>query len=275
MKSVRDLNRGRAGVWAWRMGSVFVGGAMMLSLATASGETLYGKALMLHDGSARTYVVMENGVPSEVGVEMDRAFVAAVPAHGAHGGVLMPDGRSTFEYVLEMPAGNPGPFQHVTLDWNPLGHQPEGVYDKAHFDVHFYTIGLEERRAIDPADPAFMEKASRLPAQEFIPAGYVNPDLPPVPMMGLHLVHMDAPELRAHHPEPFLQTFLYGTWDGRLIFVEPMISMELLSGEPDSTFAVPLAERYDPQGYYPAAYSVRWDAAEAKYRIALNDLQWR
>ena len=275
MRSFRDWSRWRAGVSAWRMGSVFVGGAMMVSLASASGETFYGTALMLHDGSAKAYVVMENGVPSEVGVEMDRAFMAAVPAHGAHGGVIMPDGRSTFEYVLEMPAGNPSPFQHVTLDWNPLGHEPEGVYDKAHFDVHFYTIGLDERRAIHPADPAFLDKASRLPPQEFIPSGYVNPNLPPVPLMGLHLVHADAPELRAQYPEPFVQTFLYGNWGGRLIFLEPMISMELLSGEPDSTFTVPVAARYDQEGYYPGAYSLRWDATEAKYRIALNDLQWR
>ncbi len=275
MKSVRDSNRGRAAIWAWRMAPVCVGGAMMLALVSASAETFYGPPLLLHEGSARTYVVMDNGVPSEVGVEMDRAFTVAVPPQGAHGGVTMPDGRSTFEYVLDMPAENPTPFQHVTLDWNPHGHEPDGVYDKAHFDVHFYTISLEERRAIHPDDPAFMDKAGRLPASEFTPAGYINPGVPPVPMMGVHLVHAEAPELRAQDPKPFLQTLLYGAWDGRLIFIEPMVSMELLTGEPDIFLPVPVAERYEPQGYYPGAYSIRWDASGAYYRIALNDLQWR
>jgi len=247
----------------------------MVALASASAETLYGPALSLQEGSARTYVVMDNGVPSEVGVEIDEAFTASVPANGAHGGVTMPDGRSTFEYVLEMPAANPTPFQHVTLDWNPAGHKPEGVYDKPHFDVHFYTIGPEERRAIHPEDPAFLDKAGRLPPAEFIPSGYLDPGLPPVPMMGVHLVHADAPELRAHDPEPFVQTFLYGTWDGRLIFFEPMVTVDMLSEQPDNSFAVPVAERYDPQGYYPGAYSVRWDQREGSYRIALNDLEWR
>ena len=31
-------------------------------------------------------------------------------------------------------------FQFVQFDWNPKGHEPEGVYTLPHFDFHFYTV---------------------------------------------------------------------------------------------------------------------------------------
>jgi hypothetical protein len=31
-------------------------------------------------------------------------------------------------------------FNHIVMSWNPIGHQPEGVYDVPHFDVAFSTI---------------------------------------------------------------------------------------------------------------------------------------
>ena len=37
------------------------------------------------------------------------------------------------------------PFTHVLIDYNPHGHEPPGVYDLPHFDVHFYIIPSAER----------------------------------------------------------------------------------------------------------------------------------
>jgi hypothetical protein len=46
-----------------------------------------------------------------------------------------------YEYVLPLPDAVARradvPFKWVLLDWNPGGHVPPGVYDVAHFDVHF------------------------------------------------------------------------------------------------------------------------------------------
>jgi hypothetical protein len=252
------------------------GGVTLALLAcSANAATSYGPAVSLEDGTARTYVVRDHGVPTEVGVAIDAAFLAALPPDGAPGGAVMPDGHSVFEYVLEMPEVNPTPFQHVTVNWNPAGHEPPGIYDLAHFDVHFYTISDAERRTIHPGDGEFHRKAERLPGPEFIPAGYVNPGLPPVPMMGLHLVNPASPELRTEDPEPFTHTFVYGVWDGRLIFMEPMITRSFLEQRFEIEVAVPVAERYDPPGFYPGAYAVRWDEASAEYRIALSDLRQR
>ncbi|MGH7507185.1 MAG: DUF5602 domain-containing protein, partial [Longimicrobiales bacterium] len=170
------------------------------------------------------------------------------------------------EYVLAMPERNPTPFRHVLIDWNPGGHEPPGIYDLPHFDFHFYTITDAERRDIDPADPAFADKAARFPAADHTPPGYTA--IPgAVPFMGAHWVDPTSPELNG---ETFTQTFIYGSWDGALIFAEPMITKDFLESRPDFERPIPVPERRAEPGYYPANYSIRWDAPSREYRVALG-----
>jgi hypothetical protein len=253
---------------------------LMLGGCLAEGETaearriVYGEPSALGSGTARAYITMVGDTPTELGVALSPTSLEGLPADGAAGGVVMPDGHSTFELVLGMPHENPTPFRHVVVDWNPAGHEPHGTYDLPHLDIHFYTITAEERQAIHPADPEFMSRASRIPAESHVPAGFVLPDLPPVPFMGAHWVNPTSPEL-GDPPQPFTHTFLYGTWDGRLIFAEPMITKEFLESRPAVRVPVGVAERYDPAGYYPASYAIRWDEESGDYRVALADLAWR
>lgn len=243
--------------------------------ADAEPQIRYGTAVPLGDGSARTYLIASGDVPLEVGVALDEGAVEGLPVDGAPGGNAMPDGHSTFEFALEMPADNPTPFLHATLDWNPAGHEPPGIYDRAHFDVHFYTISHEERMAIHPSDPGFLAKAAHVPAPEAVPAGYVDPELGPVPQMGVHWVDPTSPELEPNDPEPFTRTFLYGSWDGNMIFAEPMVTLEHLGTRPDERIDIPVAERHNRPGYHPASYVIRWDAESREYRIGLADLTRR
>ncbi|MCC5860215.1 MAG: DUF5602 domain-containing protein [Ectothiorhodospiraceae bacterium] len=248
-------------------------GATLISVSSAvSAETRYGPELTLGDGFARVYLVTDNGAPTELGVALNDAFITALPDQHAGHGVVMPDGKRTFEYVLEMPAGNTTPFRHVTLDWNPSGHEPEGIYDLPHLDVHFYLIDNEARLAINPMLPDFAEKGERLPSAEFMPTGYVNPGLPPVPLMGLHLADPTSPEFNG---SAFTSTFLYGSWDGRLIFMEPMVTAAMLQQKQDVTMPIAMAERYEIPGDYPAAYRIRWDEATLEHRVALTNFQRR
>lgn len=238
-------------------------------------ETRQGPAISLGQGTAHTYVLLEGTTPLEIGVALSEGVLDGLPPDGAPGGMTMPDGHSTFEFVLEMPEDNPTPFLHATLDWNPAGHEPPGIYDRAHFDVHFYTISHQERVAIHPEDPAFLEKALRAPPADQIPAGYVDPGIGPVPLMGVHWVDPSSPELQPEDPTPFTRTFLYGTWDGRLIFAEPMVTTEHLGTRPNERIAIPVASRYDPEGYYPESYVIRWDEVAREYRIGLGGLAMR
>lgn len=241
----------------------------------AAATIQYGPAAAIGGGTARTYVIFDGAVPTEVGVALSERVLDALPADGAPGGMTMPDGHSTFEHLLEMPATNPTPFRHVTLDWNPAGHEPPGIYDRSHFDVHFYTIANEERMAIDPGDPEFMGKATNLPPTEEIPDGFINPGLPPIPFMGVHWMHSASPELAPENPVPFTRTLVYGTWNGRVVFIEPMVTTEFLAGRPSERNPVPVAARYDPPGYYPETYVIEWNGSAREYRIGLAGLEMR
>jgi hypothetical protein len=80
-----------------------------------------------------------------------------------------------------------------------------------------------------------------VPAPELVPAGYTK--LPgAVPLMGAHWVDPTSPELNG---ELFTTTFLYGSWDGKPTFAEPMVTKAFMETKPDvrAPVAVPARMR--------------------------------
>jgi hypothetical protein len=115
-------------------------------------------------------------------------------------------------------------FDHVYLTWNRFGHPPAGLFDVAHFDVHFVQIEIAARDAIEPTDPEFWTKAAREPDPALLPADYVPPpELEPVPLMGVHWTDRFDPVFQG---EPFTHNFIYGAWDGEVIGWYPDVPPE-------------------------------------------------
>jgi hypothetical protein len=248
----------------------------------------YGTPLKVGGGRARAYLALDekNGNRTiELGVALDESAMNGLPQHGSGGG---PHGNFV-EYLLQLPTQNTTPFKFVELDWNPMGHGEP--YTQPHFDFHFYTVSLEERNAIDPSDPEFATKAANYPAAGTIPTFYANPavilGIPPasiaVPRMGIHWVDVRSPELQAMagHPDnyqPFTKTFIYGSWNGKLTFMEPMITREYIMAKRASTNPAVIDERiaiststgYPPGAFHPSAYRITYDAQAKEYRIALT-----
>jgi hypothetical protein len=165
------------------------------------------------------------------------------------------------------------PFDHISLDWNPVGHEPPGIYDLPHFDFHFYMISHTERESITPTDTQFVTKGTTLPAAEYIPQGYIlPPGSTPVPEMGSHLLDPTSPELNG---QVFTKTFIYGMYDARIIFVEPMITRAYILSKPNATEALKLPAKYQKSGYYPTSYSVKYDEQAKQYRIGLGGMTLR
>jgi hypothetical protein len=232
--------------------------------------TFYGAAVKVGDGIGRSYFTVAAGTVVEVGVALSEAALRGLPSgHAPQEG----EHHHSEEYVLKMHPQNPTPYQHVGLNWVPNGHAPAGIYDTPHFDFHFYMISQAERAAIGPSDPLWIQKARNLPAAEFIPQNYVSthvlagvmPEEETFPRMGLHWIDVTSPELNG---EPFTATFIYGSYDGKVIFAEPMITNAFLESKPNFTRELPKAQ----QGYNPGSYRVYWNAARKEYRVALTDL---
>jgi len=244
--------------------------------------TLYGTPVAVGNGHVRTYVSFDDpnsGAPSELGVVFDEHALDGLPAPGADPSNPM----NMYSYILPLPSNTPQPFQLMELDWNASGHVPAGVYDKPHFDFHFYSISLAERNAIMPSDPNFMAEASNFPPAPMVPPSYaVLPPapapVPAVPMMGVHWTNVTSPEVQPptspnHHD--FTRTFIYGSWNGKFTFVEPMITLAYLQSHPDEHISISVPSSYAAPGFYPTAYRVSYDAATKETRVALSDLVLR
>jgi hypothetical protein len=181
----------------------------------------------------------------------------------------------------------------VEVNWNPMGHEPDGVYqDVPHFDFHFYTISKAERDRIVPSDAEYATKANRVPTGDYVPPFTVQlgpPGATPaqvaVPLMGVHWSDVRSAELQQllGKPEafrPFTATFIHGSWDGRFHFWEPMITRAHLvakkaAADPavrDEVIPIAVPARYHVPGHYPTAYRITWDPAAREYRVALTRL---
>ena len=261
----------------------------------------YGTPQRVGNGTVRTYILLDEsnaGAPLEVGVAMSESAMEGLPAPMAMSAAAMKAAAhmDMNVYLLDLPAQNPTPYKFVQFDWNPSGHEPAGVYDRPHFDFHFYTVPIEMRNAVVPTDPQYPAKAASFPAAEFRAPFYIDAATPSgvpaalatVPQMGLHWLDVRSPELQkiAGHPElwqPFTKTFIYGSWDGQFIFDEPMITRDYIMSKRqasdaavrDEIIPVPTAPRYAPAGYYPSAYRITYDAEAKEYRVALTQLVLR
>jgi hypothetical protein len=266
----------------------------------------YGAPRRVGNGGARTYVVLDekhNSQPLEIGVALDDRAMDGLPAPmAAMAMASMPKGAAAAGphdhsgstiYDLELPERHGTPYRFVELDWNPGGHEPAGVYDVPHFDFHFYTIGREQRDAIDPAilgDSAYLARSGNLPpaseqAPLYVPLGAPGVPLSAVPHMGVHWADLRSQELQGMfgHPEayrPFTTTFLHGSWDGAFIFDEPMITRAFIMArkgarelaQRDTVMPLQGAAHVRTPGMYPSAYRVTYDAQAKEYHIALTAL---
>lgn len=225
------------------------------------GHVYKGAAVPLGRGTAHAWVMVgRNHEAKALGVSISAAAMDGIEA--SHGEAL----------TLPLPPQAAGtPFNHVYLNWNPHGHPPAHIWGVAHFDVHLYMTTPAEREAITDKDPGFMHKAERNPATRFIPAGYVV-EPHPVPAMGVHWADASTPEF---HGKAFTHTLIYGAWDGRVTFIEPMIAKTVFDARNPVVAAIKQPDAVAVSGRYPTRYRIDFDAAAAEHRIVFEELVTR
>ena len=205
--------------------------------------TYKGAEQTLGNGKAYSWAKFTvEGTPSSLGFTLTKGALDNLP----HGGVAL---------VLSLPTEALGknPFDHIMLDYLHTGHEPPGVYDIAHFDMHFYLQPLAERKAIPPYSLA-PAKFDNLPADGFIPKPYIR--LPAgVPEMGVDWANPTSPELAG--TGKFTETLIYGSYDGKMTFIEPMVSYDFLKNSPNLTKNVPTPTKFAKAGYFPMKYSIK------------------
>ena len=218
----------------------------------AGPTTSYGPAQAMGNGTARSFVTLDDsGAPTAIGVTLSEDALAGLPA-----------GEAPTVLPLPAQAASATAFDHVSLDWEPAGHEPPGVYDRPHFDVHFYLIGQTQRQAIGfaPDEPA---PAANAIARDYVSARTV------VPNMGQHWFDPGDPN---NTPGNFAHTFLYGYHQGSMIFMEPMITRATFLSRNEISMDIKQPQSYPKPGYYPTHYSIRYDDASRAYVVTLDKM---
>lgn len=244
--------------------------------------------------------------PWAIGVLMPGDFFAGLPGHEMEEGEGTPrtehDGENCFDtndngkYDLDGTAMPENPFYHdeciggfhgaldfpqkedlgafqwLLVNWNDHGHSPDGIYDRAHFDFHFYTIGYQERNFIRPGPCSLLINCDDLQRATLpLPDGFLHPDFRNLgaaeARMGNHMLDQTAPEWSGGQ---FSEAFLFGTWDAKVAFWEPMITLEYLETKPNVCKPIKVPTLYAESGWYPTTYCVRYRAARDEYTVSLE-----
>lgn len=232
-----------------------------------AGNHYRGAPVDIGQGVARTVVRTDaSGEPVAVGVEFTPGVLEALPERRAR------DRSLGWHHFLAFPPEAPETgFNHLMINWHPKGHHPDEIYGVPHFDFHFYLIDWDRQLAVRYPHPQTPDTAGvTMPGDEVLPAGYVIPPATQVNEMGLHTVPKDAPEL---HGKPFVHTFMYGYVDGRLAFLEPMITRQFLASRSDHVASVERPDRYGRSGRYPTRFRIEYDEERAVYRVMLEGLE--
>lgn len=235
-----------------------------------SNDIFVGPVQKFQHGKAWTWVqVNNNDQPIRIAIAIDdEAMNSLDPGTGG-------DGGHTHLNALTLafhPKIKSTPFDHALLDWNPNGHEPVGMYTFPHFDFHFYMSSVAERLSIPPYD---VDSSGFLnyPAPGYMPVAMPNLYVPTpggVPQMGTHWIDITTPEINGGS---FTQTFLFGSYNGKPTFYEPMITKLFLDNNPAFERSIPVPAKFQKAGYYPTR--MRIEKASGVTNVILEGFVYR
>jgi len=229
-------------------------------------NTFYGSQVQIGSGHMRSWInITHAGRPLAIGIEMTDGALHNLPSdpnnHAAN-----------YHLSLHQKAHAVTPFDHIMMSWNLQGHAPNPIYGFPHFDMHFYKVSRDE--VMHTTNPA---KFIILPPAGYIPPAYLFTG--GVPRMGAHWVDLLSPEfLPPSNPghAAFTHTMTYGSYDGKVTFVEPMITRAFLQSGATvhKWYRQPLY--FSPTGTnYPQRYNIWENEHNGRHYISLDQMMMR
>jgi len=168
---------------------------------------------------------------------------------------------------------------HISIDFNPCGHPPLGVFTAPHYDFHIYRVSPEFRTCMTcttvPGAPVCDSGAG---AQETsngraffnvntiitggvanMPSGFVVPPTDAVLWMGSH--GWDV----ANQPDPATDPWtepiwLMGSYDGDIAFYEPMVPLSYVTGSTTNFYEETIAYEGQTIPTLPNRWTLGYDA---------------
>lgn len=226
---------------------------LVVSHSAFASQAFWGKKVSVGNGYARTFASLDKaGRLKEMGI---------VISHKALDGLGHMD--KSYELPLPQKVSIP-PYKLVTLDWNPHGHEPENVYTLPHFDMHFYFITKSQRDQISCMGDDAAVCTKEIPSK-YLVSNYA-PTPAGVPKMGWHWVDLLSGEFNG---EKFTKTYIYGYYNAKPIFLEPMVTWEYLASKTNGPQNLRLPKSFPQSGYYPKKFKVTYDSHKKLHKIVL------
>ena len=231
-----------------------------LSLAGCGGTSLnisrvVGESRAFGAGKVETWAMIDSsGEISEVGATIPMTLVRNLATTPPGDGPLGAVASLKYPEMVRQKTF----FNTLALHANPNGH-PGAYYTTPHFDVHFYNVPDATIRTYGPVDAA--SQASSV----VLPAGYVM-EPGAVPQMGTHAITAeDATALNGERK--FIKTMIQGYFNGKVIFVEPMVTQELMLSKESFTLPVPKPTKFGLAAptLYPTKFSADYNATTDSY----------
>ncbi|MBA2330342.1 MAG: DUF5602 domain-containing protein [Flavisolibacter sp.] len=232
-------------------------------------NTFYGPQVKVGAGHVRSFIIINhNGEPVELGVEMTRSSMEDLP-EAPHEAMI--EHPFTYWLPLHPKAKQFTPYQHIELNWQPIGHPPF-FFAPPHFDIHFYTISKDVQMSIPQPTPSNIHLFGP-PSPGYLPEDYIIPGAP-IAQMGRHWLDRTSPVLSP--PFIFQHVMIYGTFDGKVVFLEPMVTRNFLLSNTETHVPIKQPAIYDPnQNYYPTMYNIYSEGNKEKIYVSLSHFEWR
>lgn len=244
----------RFGFFILGLASIFV----ITITAVQANTVVRGTPQKVGQGTASSYVDLDNrGQVSAIGVILSESALTSLPKQ-----------MTEIDLALPRQVLRSTPFTHIGLNWNPQGHPPQPIYGTPHFDLHFYIIPQAARRSIT-ATGEDVARANKTPDANLIPTEYVLAPDSAVPGEGSHWINPKAPEFQGK-PHGFAHTFIYGFYNGKMNFLEPMISRTTLAQHQTFDDVIARPVRYSTPGIYPSQYSMSYNPKAHEFQITLS-----
>lgn len=213
-----------------------------------------GQTAAVGNGVVQPFVTIGNdGLPSNYGATFTAGTLSGLPPE---------------DFIWDMdfpPEAAATPMRFFSLHLSAHGHVPVGVFDRPHFDCHFYFISRAERDGISSSD-------NTIPRSDLIPLGYAPAPDGTADAEGWHWVLVSAPELNGVRTT---RSLIYMFGFGRLISIEPLLMLEFLGSRPTITDPVVVPDKVSVPGYYPSRYTVATDATTGDFTVTFERLVLR
>jgi hypothetical protein len=220
-----------------------------------------GESEIMGNGSVRAWVLIgKDEKPQAVGATLSETALEGLAMD-------LPEGEYMQELNIRLPKqAAPTMIDHNCINWAPKGHIPDPIYTVPHFDFHFYWATQQERSLMKIVDGDLSKFKAPVP-DGLMPDSFINAPGGEEQYMGAHYVNPGSPEFNG---KKFDKTFIYGAYESKVIFLEPMVTLEFLLSKPEFIADIPQPKEVAKPGYYPTKYAIRYDKVRKEYTVSLE-----